>query len=178
MTDETPICRICYDAGSLGNSLFQPCRCKGTAGFVHRSCLERWRHMNRDTDRELACDICQYRYRIVGGCRNSVIYKTISHVWSYSSFASRNLSSTMSLTTIVNALVLVKFIGKRLITRQWPSIQEVIFRSSSQITSSRVGCYFIIFHLNQLMRVSSQSLEERKSTQVGKKVKKKGKTPN
>ncbi|GAA5925217.1 hypothetical protein JCM10213_008735 [Rhodosporidiobolus nylandii] len=61
---DTRICRICFDGHDeeLGK-LFSPCRCSGTARFVHQACLERWRKAARNERSFYACDLCQYKYK-------------------------------------------------------------------------------------------------------------------
>lgn len=39
-TDLLPICRICQMPGDAQDPLFTPCRCSGTLGFIHFSCLK------------------------------------------------------------------------------------------------------------------------------------------
>nr|CDS25931.1 E3 ubiquitin protein ligase MARCH3 [Hymenolepis microstoma] len=51
-------CRICYDGTS--NTLISPCRCKGTVGLLHKSCLERWLQVSQT----ISCEICGYKYKI------------------------------------------------------------------------------------------------------------------
>lgn len=35
-------CRICFESENE-EKLIQPCKCKGTIGYVHRTCLNNWR---------------------------------------------------------------------------------------------------------------------------------------
>lgn len=51
-------CRICYDGTS--NTLISPCRCKGTVGLLHKSCLERWLQVSQT----VSCEICGYKYKL------------------------------------------------------------------------------------------------------------------
>jgi len=39
-TDLLPICRICQLPGDIADPLFTPCRCSGTLGFIHYTCLK------------------------------------------------------------------------------------------------------------------------------------------
>jgi hypothetical protein len=39
-TDLLPICRICQMPGDAQDPLFSPCRCSGTLGFIHFTCLK------------------------------------------------------------------------------------------------------------------------------------------
>ncbi|XP_077508799.1 uncharacterized protein LOC144120276 [Amblyomma americanum] len=55
------MCRVCY-RGPLGGSepLVSPCACKGSEGFAHKQCLERWLR-ERGTDQ---CDVCRHRFAV------------------------------------------------------------------------------------------------------------------
>mmetsp|Transcript_57430 Transcript_57430/g.171312 ORF Transcript_57430/g.171312 Transcript_57430/m.171312 type:complete len:234 (-) Transcript_57430:882-1583(-) len=54
-------CRICLEADHP-EDLIAPCRCKGGSKWVHRSCLDLWRTVERD--RAFAtCTECQFPYR-------------------------------------------------------------------------------------------------------------------
>lgn len=46
-------CRICLDVDN-SKALISPCRCKGSAGFVHPACLDRWRSVRTS----FRCEIC------------------------------------------------------------------------------------------------------------------------
>lgn len=53
-------CRICYEEGTLSDPLLSPCRCKGSMGFVHNSCLTKW-VQSWDLKR---CEVCQENYLV------------------------------------------------------------------------------------------------------------------
>lgn len=58
INSSTPVrCRICYDDK---NNLISPCRCKGTVGLLHKSCLERWLQVSQ----MVSCEICGYEYNL------------------------------------------------------------------------------------------------------------------
>ncbi|GAA6043848.1 hypothetical protein JCM8097_007235 [Rhodosporidiobolus ruineniae] len=65
--EEEPVCRICLDGDDestreeLGR-LFVPCKCSGTARFVHEECLRQWRHADLQ-NAFYKCGQCGYRYR-------------------------------------------------------------------------------------------------------------------
>ncbi|CAN7951614.1 unnamed protein product [Ixodes pacificus] len=61
-TSSGPICRICHE-GDQQEALVSVCKCSGTVGLLHVSCLERWLN-NRNTDR---CEICQQRFPMAAG---------------------------------------------------------------------------------------------------------------
>ncbi|KAI0208514.1 E3 ubiquitin-protein ligase MARCH3 [Lamellibrachia satsuma] len=55
---EGPICRICHE-GNGKEQLISPCRCMGSMGMVHRTCVERWLGSSNSNK----CEICQYQYQ-------------------------------------------------------------------------------------------------------------------
>ncbi|XP_077485494.1 E3 ubiquitin-protein ligase MARCHF2-like [Amblyomma americanum] len=58
--DDVDICRICFRGVSCG-SLLQPCMCRGSIGFAHKPCMERWVSERREEE----CNICHYNYPIL-----------------------------------------------------------------------------------------------------------------
>ncbi|XP_033345685.1 E3 ubiquitin-protein ligase MARCH3-like [Bombus vosnesenskii] len=52
-------CRICHEDES-SEELIDPCKCSGTLGLIHASCLEKWLSMS-NTDR---CEICNLSFEI------------------------------------------------------------------------------------------------------------------
>eukprot|EP00092_Neocalanus_flemingeri_P019475 GFUD01021098.1.p1 GENE.GFUD01021098.1~~GFUD01021098.1.p1 ORF type:complete len:621 (-),score=143.18 GFUD01021098.1:73-1935(-) len=53
-------CRICHEGESSGERLISPCRCSGSVGLIHRSCIEKWlTTVNHDT-----CELCRQKYSI------------------------------------------------------------------------------------------------------------------
>ena len=52
-------CRICHE-GESGERLISPCRCSGSVGLVHRTCIEKWLTIvNIDT-----CELCKQKYSV------------------------------------------------------------------------------------------------------------------
>ena len=47
-------CHICYDEGDI----ISPCNCKGSIGYVHKTCLEQW----IQTSHSNKCPICKIEY--------------------------------------------------------------------------------------------------------------------
>ena len=42
-SDEAPRCRICFDGASEEDGdLIEPCACRGTQRYIHKSCLVQW----------------------------------------------------------------------------------------------------------------------------------------
>ncbi|KAH6934242.1 hypothetical protein HPB50_022124 [Hyalomma asiaticum] len=58
-SDGAPTCRICF-FGDAKQPLLEPCNCRGTIGFVHRHCLERW--IQRMADPQ--CQVCHFRFTV------------------------------------------------------------------------------------------------------------------
>nr|XP_050022746.2 E3 ubiquitin-protein ligase MARCHF1-like [Dermacentor andersoni] len=56
-----PICRICHE-GEEQDSLVSLCRCSGTVGLLHITCLERWLNA-RNIDH---CELCHHRFPTQG----------------------------------------------------------------------------------------------------------------
>uniref|UniRef100_T1J7S7 Uncharacterized protein n=1 Tax=Strigamia maritima TaxID=126957 RepID=T1J7S7_STRMM len=50
-----PICRICHE-GDTKEELVAPCRCAGTMGLVHQTCIEKWLSSSNSN----SCEICKY----------------------------------------------------------------------------------------------------------------------
>ncbi|CAK9045427.1 E3 ubiquitin-protein ligase MARCHF3 (Membrane-associated RING finger protein 3) (Membrane-associated RING-CH protein III) (MARCH-III) (RING finger protein 173) (RING-type E3 ubiquitin transferase MARCHF3) [Durusdinium trenchii] len=53
-------CRICWDSENV-EDFFQPCLCRGTQQWVHRSCFAHWTRVAPTA--ALLCPTCGYRYR-------------------------------------------------------------------------------------------------------------------
>ena len=59
---EVKECRFCFGDGSDG-LLVQPCACCGTAKWIHKHCLEKWRRMGPREDAAHRCGQCLDEYR-------------------------------------------------------------------------------------------------------------------
>ncbi|XP_025405070.1 E3 ubiquitin-protein ligase MARCH3-like isoform X2 [Sipha flava] len=53
-------CRICYD-DDKNETTISPCKCVGTHGYVHVTCLEHWLSISKSS----SCDICHYKFKTV-----------------------------------------------------------------------------------------------------------------
>mmetsp|Transcript_75663 Transcript_75663/g.197124 ORF Transcript_75663/g.197124 Transcript_75663/m.197124 type:complete len:410 (+) Transcript_75663:1483-2712(+) len=71
--DTEAACRICFDGAATGapdaagaaGYLVQPCLCRGTQGYVHEACLQRWRRlqvMQGKTAAASRCEVCGASY--------------------------------------------------------------------------------------------------------------------
>ncbi|NXD74005.1 MARH3 ligase, partial [Eolophus roseicapillus] len=57
--NDQPICRICHE-GSSQEDLLSPCKCTGTLGTIHRSCLQRWLTSSNTS----YCELCHFRFAV------------------------------------------------------------------------------------------------------------------
>eukprot|EP00933_Yihiella_yeosuensis_P066535 TRINITY_DN7084_c1_g1_i3.p1 TRINITY_DN7084_c1_g1~~TRINITY_DN7084_c1_g1_i3.p1 ORF type:complete len:305 (+),score=37.28 TRINITY_DN7084_c1_g1_i3:149-1063(+) len=59
-------CRVCHlsPAQAEDEPLIEPCVCTGSVRFIHRSCLDRWRHQNLGSSvaNVLRCELCSFAY--------------------------------------------------------------------------------------------------------------------
>ena len=60
--EEEPRCRLCW-GGEDDDPLVQPCACRGSAKFIHKGCLERWRRTSPREDAAYRCGQCMDEYR-------------------------------------------------------------------------------------------------------------------
>ena len=61
---EPQVCRFCLDSGqSSKNPLINPCECKGSIELIHLICLNKWRTLNPERNRQ-SCSLCFSDYRI------------------------------------------------------------------------------------------------------------------
>ena len=58
--EDEKICRICMD--NEVNGMIAPCRCNGSAKYVHRECLDRWRNEHPDGPSFKRCGTCNFEY--------------------------------------------------------------------------------------------------------------------
>ena len=62
MSVDIPECRICFDIETYDDPFITPCSCKGTSKYVHKSCLNTWRHFNREGLGWKQCMECKTEY--------------------------------------------------------------------------------------------------------------------
>jgi hypothetical protein len=62
MSDEIPICRICFEEETINNIFISPCSCSGSSKHVHKPCLNTWRNLNRDSEAWEKCMECHTKY--------------------------------------------------------------------------------------------------------------------
>ena len=56
-------CRICLEDDQPENMIY-PCKCKGTAKYVHKHCLNEWRTTADNRENFHRCEMCHYEYKI------------------------------------------------------------------------------------------------------------------
>merc|ERR1740124_462069 len=59
---EERTCRLCWGDEDDG-PLVQPCACRGSAKFIHKDCLEKWRRTSPREDAAYRCGQCKDEYR-------------------------------------------------------------------------------------------------------------------
>jgi hypothetical protein len=59
---QAKICRICLDGGA---PFISPCRCRGSAKYVHRTCLDEWRAQQSVPLAFTHCSVCRFEYEVV-----------------------------------------------------------------------------------------------------------------
>ena len=65
MSSDDNECRICFELETVDDPFIYPCKCKGTSKYVHTSCLNSWRTINRDNDAFKRCMECRCEYDII-----------------------------------------------------------------------------------------------------------------
>jgi len=64
MPSDDDQCRLCLEEGN--EELIAPCDCRGSARWVHRSCLNQWRYLGQNTNPTAMshCPTCKYEYEL------------------------------------------------------------------------------------------------------------------
>lgn len=72
-------CRICLDTQG---ELIEPCECKGSSGYVHLQCLNKWRlSFPSSHEKRNICEICKTSYQIpLGPMKHYFGYLVVSIV--------------------------------------------------------------------------------------------------
>ena len=65
MSSDDNECRICFELETSDDPFIYPCKCKGTSKYVHASCLNSWRTINRENDAFKICMECRTEYDII-----------------------------------------------------------------------------------------------------------------
>ncbi|XP_046672031.1 E3 ubiquitin-protein ligase MARCHF2-like [Homalodisca vitripennis] len=120
-------CRICKSFS--GNDLIKsPCLCKGSMGYVHFTCLERWLNQaSRDS-----CELCHYRFNAVQSRRYSLLRSW--YIWisnsTHRTYLCYDLLIALILTALTLAIVCLCLVGIGIFVTQEdrPSLKEPIVR--------------------------------------------------
>ncbi|CAH1798819.1 unnamed protein product [Owenia fusiformis] len=86
------MCRICWEDGKK-EKLVEPCRCCGTAGYIHPSCLHQWIIRKNS----MTCELCWGRFEA---------YKTLKPIkqWRFPSLTRTNKAIIVSLIFLCMAI--------------------------------------------------------------------------
>ncbi|ORY80846.1 hypothetical protein BCR37DRAFT_380690 [Protomyces lactucae-debilis] len=60
--EEERLCRICFSPQTPDERLISPCKCKGSAKWIHETCLNQWRIASQNRRSFYQCDQCLYKY--------------------------------------------------------------------------------------------------------------------
>lgn len=61
---EDPTCRICFDVESGSLALLHPCKCAGSAKFIHEECLKAWLAARGGDLAKSECEVCKTPFRM------------------------------------------------------------------------------------------------------------------
>jgi hypothetical protein len=75
---------VTYESEDLGR-LLRPCKCKGTAQYVHEKCLQQWRHADPGYAKRnyFQCPTCGFRYRLQRMGWGKMVSSTCKHPQNY-----------------------------------------------------------------------------------------------
>lgn len=62
--DSDVICRICLETQTTENPLIVPCKCAGTVGYIHESCLKVWLISKELNLNKVRCELCKTKYEM------------------------------------------------------------------------------------------------------------------
>lgn len=96
-------CRICLEDESTTDNFIVPCKCKGTAKYIHRHCLDKWRATTSNREAFTHCTTCNFRFIIERF--NDTIAKQRRRLWIYRYYVCRDLF--ISLILFISAFLLL-----------------------------------------------------------------------
>lgn len=73
MSDQQKECRICFDE-EKNDEFIAPCLCSGTSKYVHISCIEKWREINKFKPAYDKCMECHFEYKLKKKYREETLY--------------------------------------------------------------------------------------------------------
>lgn len=62
---EEPTCRICFDGETGGMPLLHPCKCAGSAKYIHEECLKAWLAARGGDLGKSECEVCKTPFRMI-----------------------------------------------------------------------------------------------------------------
>ncbi len=78
MNDVVKECRICFD-DEKNDEFIAPCLCSGTSKYVHISCLEKWRELNKYRPAYDKCMECHFEYKLKKEHQEETLYFNSSY---------------------------------------------------------------------------------------------------
>jgi flagellar basal body-associated protein FliL len=75
----TKQCRICL--GEDGEDFISPCKCRGSAKYVHRVCLDEWRAHSNNNKAFTHCNECRFEYQMEENNNRAGENKRIALYW-------------------------------------------------------------------------------------------------
>lgn len=129
-TELNPICRICLESEPQ-NKLINPCKCSGTAEYVHRNCLSRWLK-SRSRRKQMKCEICNSKYVFHYNNRKEEFYSILEDKWETLKFVIFDRNSQLFALFLSFVLVLITInlyflllTGSLLVTIQSASLPDM-----------------------------------------------------
>ena len=89
LMEDPMCCRICLEEGKR-EEFIAPCSCKGSAKWVHRACLDRWR-TTREDKAFSKCTECLAPYKLLSKCQDSSGSEVTMRRMRYSCYVFRDL---------------------------------------------------------------------------------------
>lgn len=116
---EKPSCRICLEESGI---LVSPCACKGSSGFVHGECLERWMKERQGDD---TCEICQEKYKTI----ETVACNMSNYCDGFFSFRHKSeMEGVLIKMTSLHTILAILFYS-------WTSVDDWVIQTSAQTLS-------------------------------------------
>ena len=114
LTRQTFQCRICLEEENDLDSLISPCRCSGTSKYVHKTCLQRWRYQDVNSQGFYRCMECNEEYIILNNIEVEdehlfSLFESVYYVFYFQLIVSFTLSLfTLLIDSVINNYRLVK----------------------------------------------------------------------
>lgn len=118
-----PICRICFDE-DLENDFIIPCKCSGTAKYVHKECLNEWRTTSTNRLAFTECFECKYKYIIVNNNQSDRNCENCQKITQL--IGTFVLLSSFIISLFIGLLSVVNISERQLIINNQTSISNII----------------------------------------------------